>query len=192
MIIQLRGTSGSGKTTAMRHIMETVDWSAEYVEGRKKPAYYVSMGYDGCPPTAVLGHYENVCGGCDTFKNYDQLLHAARLGHRDRLFVLMEGLMISDDVRQTVELHNTLAEVRCYFLVTPLDVCIANVKKRRAGRGQGPAFNEEKLRNRAAQIERTIPRLREAGIPCRHVSCDQAVRLVTGLLYQHRREETHV
>ncbi len=136
MLIQIRGTSGSGKTTIMRSIMQTLMWNPTYVlEGRRKPTYYVSCG--DVEGIAVLGHYESVCGGCDTFKGYSQLLTAVRHASACCPLVLMEGLMLSDDVLQTVKMHEECGPTQCYYLVTPLPLCIERVKGRREAKGRG-------------------------------------------------------
>lgn len=175
LIIQIRGTSGSGKTTAMRSFMGPLEsWNPRYViEGRRKPSYYV------CNGAAVLGHYDSPCGGCDTFKGYDQLQLVVREAAVLSPKIVMEGLMLSDDVRQTDRIHKEVGAVVVFYLTTPLDVCIARVKGRRAEKGKDDVFNEEKLRNRAAQIERTRPRLEELGITCRRCSVSQVPRLLT-------------
>jgi hypothetical protein len=183
MIIQLRGTSGSGKTTAMRQVIGVgPEWTARFSEGRRKPVYYVR------DQAAVMGHYSSPCGGCDTFKNYGQLKDALKSAAREVSLILMEGLMLSDDVLQTVEIHETIMPVhRIYYLNTPLDVCIERVKGRRVAKGKDTVFNEEKLKNRHAQIERTRPRLESAGIECRLISPSQAVRYLSEYLRENAR-----
>lgn len=185
MIIQLRGTSGSGKTTAMRRIMEELSpvWQPVYSEGRKKPAFYfISFGSRN---VSVLGHYESPCGGCDTFKNYTQLQDAVKCAAFGQSHVLMEGLMLSDDVQQTVKMFNSLefnirpeSQFRVLYLTTDIELCIERVKQRRAAKGKDGIFNYNKLRNRHEQIMRTRPRLEAAGIYCRRASADQAPKLV--------------
>ena len=64
MIIQIRGTSGSGKSTAMRRVIDGLEWQSEYRPGRKKPLYMRSLNAQ-CR-VVVLGHYDSLCGGCDT------------------------------------------------------------------------------------------------------------------------------
>ena len=61
MIIQVRGTSGSGKTWVMKSLLERLKpFKGVLVEGRKKPLFYVNS-----TSVAILGHYEAACGGCD-------------------------------------------------------------------------------------------------------------------------------
>lgn len=177
MIIQIRGTSGSGKTWAMRQVMQQLGhWKEHHLPGRRKPAFYTQGRI------AILGHYENVCGGCDTFKNYGQLHEALDAALGLERSVILEGLMLSDDVQQTLKMHSAYGGVRAIYLAVNLTDCIARVKERRAERGQGPEFNEEKLKNRQAQIERTKPRLDAAGILTRRAAARQAPGLILGWL----------
>lgn len=185
MIIQLRGTSGSGKTTAMRKFMQDIprglfQWEPVYISGRRKPQFYHLGDH-----VAILGHYESICGGVDTFKNYKQFQLAVRRAGTFCEHVLMEGLMLSDDVQQTLCLFNSIEfsprpenQFRVIYITTDLLTCIDRVKSRRAAKGKGPEFNEKKLRDRHAQIERTRPRLEAAGIYCRRATDEQAVRLL--------------
>lgn len=180
MILQIRGTSGSGKTTLMREFMGLLpseEWQErQAIEGRRKPSHYVNGVY------AVLGHYESTCGGCDTFKGYEQLHVALTAALRECDHVVMEGLLLSDDVQQTLKMRDYITDIEVYYLTTPIETCIAQVKKRRAEKGKDDVFNETKLRTRYEQIERTKPRLQEAGIFCRHCSYKQALPLIKGVL----------
>ena len=137
MIIQIRGTSGSGKTWAMKRVMELLGpRSAVYVAGRKQPLYY-QFPEDAHIPTTwavyVLGHYEIACGGCDTlgsaretFDVWAKLRSEVSLPH-----TLMEGLLLSEDSKWTLEM-NKVDEVRVIYLTTPVEQCLERIRSRRA------------------------------------------------------------
>lgn len=73
VIIQVRGTSGSGKTTAVRKVMaELGEWEPGFVEGRKRPLFYKRER------VAVLGHYEVPCGGGDTIGSVPEIFAAIK------------------------------------------------------------------------------------------------------------------
>ena len=66
MIVNIRGTSGSGKSTIVVRVCGLYDKKTpHFLEGRKNPYYYV-FEKEGHKPLAILGHYESPCGGCDT------------------------------------------------------------------------------------------------------------------------------
>lgn len=150
-----------------------------YVEGRKKPLYYS----DG--KVSVIGHYESPCGGVDTISGYNTLMNLVReradVGH-----VLMEGLLLSEDSKQTI-LHLRNRPLRVLYLNTPLETCIERIKGRRAARGNEKPLNETNTRNRYGVILRTRARLEAAEIICQTVTCDQAPKLIMQWL---NREDT--
>ena len=74
MIVNVGGTSGSGKTHIARHIIELYDQRTPIMkENRKKPLAYLFHRNDG-PSLYVIGHYEGRGGGCDTWSRYDKFM----------------------------------------------------------------------------------------------------------------------
>lgn len=174
-IIQIRGTSGSGKSTVMREVMNRLRgfplaFKPVFVEGRKKPLYY----FNGS--VSVLGHYESPCGGCDTIAGHETLYNLAlervKVGH-----VLAEGLLLSEDVKWTSRLAAE-EEVRIIFLSVPLETCLDRIRGRRAARGNDKPLNVGNTTRRVGVISRARERLEEAGVRCYPATNDQAVRLI--------------
>src|ERR671913_912726 len=113
MIINPRGTSGSGKTEFVRRLLSDYGWGRDdRVEpvsrvGRERPIAYRLRHPLGGRPLAVLGHYEAASGGCDTIRATDGGMHEAfRLaaehasGGHD---VLLEGLLLSAEHRRSTD-----------------------------------------------------------------------------------------
>ncbi len=83
LIINPRGTSGSGKTELVRRILAGYDWERGatrkggsniepiYRAGRSSPFAYRLQHPLGGRPLMVLGHYEATSGGCDTIRARD-------------------------------------------------------------------------------------------------------------------------
>lgn len=179
MIIQLRGTSGSGKSTAMRKVMGLMgDWQAVTVPGRKRPLYYYSCS--DWPDTVVLGHYESACGGCDTIGSARAVweLTSKLRAERPGVHLLQEGLLLSEDVKWT----SNMPGVSVLFLITPVEQCLEQIKKRREEAGNEKPLNPGNTTNRVAVIERARVKLLDAGVDCRRCSADQAPGLVLHLL----------
>lgn len=143
MILNLRGTSGAGKTECSRQIMTRYGWGlpdraeALYRDGRRRPIAYRFRHPCGGRPLAVLGHYEVTSGGCDTIGGADGGLDAvfdlarelAGSGHD----VLFEGLLLSSEHRRSQRLARS-HRLHVLLLDTPLERCIRNViLRRRAG-----------------------------------------------------------
>lgn len=171
MIIQIRGTSGSGKSTVMRQVIKQLGDppGTFYIEGRKKPLYYTYFNR-----LTILGHYESPCGGCDTIGSakavYDLI---QRLNPKTKI-VLCEGLLLSEDVKWTMQ----LPDPRVFFLATPIEQCIEWIKKRREEVGNDKPLNESNTRNRVAVIERAYNKLRQQGVYCRRCTVASASSLV--------------
>lgn len=172
MIIQIRGTSGSGKSTSMRKTMELLGgpWNQVTVAGRKRPLYYERGDYP--KNIVVLGHYESPCGGCDTIGSAAavyELIQSLQFGH-----LLCEGLLLSEDVKWSKQLKN----LRVLFLTTPLEQCLSNIQKRREVAGNTKELNPANTSNRVETIQRARAKLVEAGVSCRRCSADQAPEII--------------
>lgn len=136
MIINIRGTSGTGKSTLARQLMALYQPNPLRYreEGRKQPLGYrykrkgsgvcnnteafLSGENNGCDGTgctlhgpaghdlAVVGHYETDCGGADTIPDYEKLMKLVVQGAAAGMDVLFEGLLFSGDVKHTIALHD--------------------------------------------------------------------------------------
>lgn len=165
MIINIRGTSGSGKSTIVRSLVETLKPCVRVktldLPKRKQPTSYML----GSPPVAVLGHYETACGGCDTLPGYDHIFSEVRCGADMCQHVVFEGLLVSEEVRRTIELHQAFPDqLRVIFLDTPIEVCLESIRARRLARGDERPLKEDNTRNRVETIRRSCQKLKNAGV----------------------------
>ena len=91
MIINIRGTSGSGKTYTVRSFMNKYQPESVIMYDSKMVAAHCV--YYNMIPVYVIGSYKNVCGGCDAIPTQDMacslVRHFAQFGH-----VLFEGLLM--------------------------------------------------------------------------------------------------
>jgi hypothetical protein len=182
LLITVRGTSGSGKSTVVRAVMEAAPggWQASYVPGRRRPLYYYALDPEdfGGLRVAVLGHYEIACGGCDTIGSVPQVFTMLEaLPPLD--VVLAEGLLLSEDVKWT--LAYGAGRARCLFLDTPVNECLRRVGLRQEARGRSPADPARvirKLTRRVETINRARARLEAAGVVCMTASSEDASGVV--------------
>jgi hypothetical protein len=155
VIINPRGTSGSGKTELVRRILAHYGWQRSagvegagrlepiYRAGRSRPFAYRLEHPLGGRPLAVIGHYEVTSGGCDTIRATDGGLEEimrraaeyAATGHD----VLIEGQRLSREYERSAELARS-HRLHVLRLTTSLDQCARNlVWRRRARRDTWPA-----------------------------------------------------
>lgn len=193
MIIQIRGTSGSGKTTAAMSLQCALN-DNNYVErqvsqnNRKQPLLHIYKPQaPNQPYFAFLGHYNTPCGGVDTITSRLQAFELAdTYDATDPLtYIIMEGVIMSDDVSMTVVLAKE-HDVVVYQLTTPLDVCLKSIEGRRAAKlkpGQeAKPLNPANTSKRIPAIQRACDRLRAAGVQVVDVSRERLVEKLLELI----------
>lgn len=93
MIINIRGTSGSGKTYTAENFMDYCGQVRTMVYNDDKKIVATLVHYD-MVPVYFIGAYINACGGCDTISTQDMacslVRHFSQFGH-----VIFEGLLMS-------------------------------------------------------------------------------------------------
>ncbi len=109
VIVNVRGTNGSGKSTAVTRYMEVIRVEEELKQGGGKTwAYRLRNG------VSVLGRYTTACGGCDTVKTFADLkagvTELASFGP-----VLFEGVLWSTCFTPSVELAQSLPQHHFIF-----------------------------------------------------------------------------
>lgn len=183
MIIHIRGTSGSGKSTAMRAVMaEMGQWDPVIIPKRRQP-YYYSLRAD--PSVCVLGHYETPCGGADNIGSAPDVYNATvGLLEAGKRVVLSESILMSLDAKWTIKLKQEYdPDVRVLILTTPLETCFERIHERRkTSRRASKPLNNERTTGRVPIIERCRIRLLEAGVMCRRLSDRQAPGVIVSWL----------
>lgn len=159
-VIQLRGTSGSGKTTAMKHMLElTGATPLLYAQTQSRnPNQQKVRVYKGRLDGArvyILGDYSphRSAGGCDTIPKIEDVIELTKAyGTRHRSVLLLEGLLLAHSWGAFGEYaHESFGERYINaFLDTPVEKCLKRVVKRRAARGQDTEGE------RAEKIEKNV------------------------------------
>lgn len=186
-IVNIRGTSGSGKTHIVRRIMNHyLQYQIHTIPGRKQPIGYTYHPQDPmgeAMPLFVVGHYEGGeggCGGCDNLPQGLDYIYSLIHEHADRgEDVIFEGLIVASDWRRCVDLaqkHDTLI----IGLSTPLVDCLTAVQGRRdakaALKGEtAPPLNPKNtdLKHRALITQRK--HFKDAGVDFRVLDRDAAL-----------------
>ena len=144
MIINIRGTSGTGKSTLVTRLMEqhkVVDTLEEYVLGKRDKigprTKMKTVGYTLDNGIHIVGRYETKCGGCDTIKTQDQVFNLVTTANHHFKHVIFEGLLTCNSYGRWKDLAN---ETPFFFLFldTSIETCLDAVVERRIQRGKTP------------------------------------------------------
>lgn len=137
MIINLRGTHGSGKSYAMRKFLKAHKSRKIYgLLGPRLPEAY-ELTVEGVDrPVYVLGSYVTTCGGCDLVQPYACVMQLVSK-YDPKGHVVFEGLLLSG-VYGTVTTFLETWKKQCLilFLDTSLEVSIERVRQRRKSAGK--------------------------------------------------------
>lgn len=187
-IIQIRGPSGSGKTTVMRRVMDLLGTPVR-VRLKDDPTRRApSLLSWPAVKVAVVGHYDVLCGGCDTIKSRERPFEIARMAADQGATVLLEGLFTTMEFHRTVALHRDGYERHDIFICPPEAECRANVEARRLS--QGKEIKEQKqMAEYYRRVRRTRERLHLAGLGnltwlggSTQENADAAVELIAGMV----------
>ena len=185
MIVNIRGTSGTGKSHVARQVMglytggKWVFWQG----GRKQPIGYVlgrPKGVGG-PSLAVIGHYETACGGTDTISGYALIFELIRKAHASGYDVLYEGLLLSGDVKWTGSLLPLPLVV--VGLDVPVSVCIDSINQRRwAKNPDKPPVNPANTLAKVRGTQLSMERLAKLGVRTVWATREEALNVIRGEL----------
>ena len=160
-VINIRGTSGSGKTTIVRNILNHGKWHS-FKDSNNKIRGYFSPDLHW----AIIGSYENDCGGCDTIKHQVEVEELVEKFVDHQYNVLFEGLLLSTISQRWIDFSRRLspkANVLFCYLTTPIEECVNRVKARRLSKGNTKEFNTKNTVDRVKAIESTYQKLTAAG-----------------------------
>lgn len=183
-IINIRGTNGSGKTTAARSIMNYLKYykDTETSNGVFLHIYHTPTGE--C--VAFVGKYEGaVTGGVDRVRHVRDVVEACAevipFGH-----IVMEGLLMSGLQQLTKDIADACAmygEFHALTLDTPSAQCVSQTINRRALAGNDKPFDPTKsLLPKYRAVELAHLKMTSWGMDARLVSQRDAVSLALGFL----------
>ncbi|HYH20964.1 MAG TPA: hypothetical protein VD995_20345 [Azospirillum sp.] len=190
IVINPRGTAGSGKTEFVRRLLAAYGWPSGggveplYLGARARPVACRLLHPFGGRPLVVLGEYRGCRGGCDTIgRREGGLAGALRLagdlsaaGHD----VVLEGLVLSCEHRLTEDFARR-HPLHVLLLDTPVDRSVRNLAaRRRAGPGARPHL-ERKVAAEHAAVTAACARLAPFA-DVERLPFDVALRRVFGLL----------
>jgi hypothetical protein len=143
VIINIRGTHGAGKSTAVRAVMARGEVEPIYgVLGPRLPeAYELELPRVEVPIFAI-GPYTSPCGGCDRISSNEIIMTLIRK-YAEHGHALFEGALISSTYGAVGALLERWGKDSVFvFLSTPLEECLRRVEARR-----GRERDERLIRN---------------------------------------------
>jgi predicted kinase len=166
IIVNLRGTSGSGKSTAVRQFLERYETSEVKGDDGKVIGYKIIVPHLANPLYAI-GRYETACGGMDTIKTQQECVDRVMNAYRAGGNVLCEGLMLTGVGDAGTFIRQVGGAVKQNLIIanldTPVELCIERVKQRRLTAGNEKEFNPENTISKHKQMVSADRRLRAAG-----------------------------
>ena len=182
MIMNIRGTSGSGKSTIVKRVMDRFTSQIPiHIPKRRQPAgYELTGGAMESPPLFVVGHYESPCGGCDTLSftgSQDTIWGWVREYHTKGYNVLFEGVIVGDDTRRTIQAHEDRLPLILIELTTPLDECLRGIQSRRDARGDARKLNPKNTAKRMSPIRNRMRKFKRMGMDVRNLDRGDALAL---------------
>lgn len=171
MIITVRGTSGSGKSTVVKKLIELYQQPGTpgYIDSRRKPHHVDYQHPQGGRPLRVMGHYECATGGGDTLTTFglDYIFkYVEWASEHDEVDVLIEGLVVSSDTVRTFGIHkrgNT--PIHVIHLIEPMEKCVESVGERRRAGGNMQPLNPDATEVKWRFIKKSVTRFDAAGVP---------------------------
>lgn len=175
MIINIRGTNGSGKTHLVRELLgagythvHLVNYAKQLKHSIKTEAVQGATRGD----RIAVGSYAPGCGGMDRIPSFsiqqDAVMAATKLPGID--IVLCEGVLCSTVAGSWLDFFRGLQQpgepVFIGYLDTPLELCLERIRERQraSARGERP-IKEELVRDKVKAIAATRARFDAVGIP---------------------------
>ncbi len=159
MILNIRGTHGSGKSTVVRSIIDR--YPGVHLGPDNKPlGYRVNIPWLS-RPLYVVGSYKTACGGCDGIQPYSliwpRVVEYAGQGH-----VMFEGALVSSSYGNIGRDSTVYGDqfVFC-FLNTPLKVCLERIMARRKAKGNDKPLDPKNTEYKYNNILKSIPKIRD-------------------------------
>lgn len=165
MLINLRGSHGSGKTTIVRKVMaEYPKRKAVYLEsGRRIPIGYICKKA-GHTTLFVPGSYEHpVSGGCDNVQKVDLIYGTIKKYAKKGYNVLFEGIVAQHSTPNII-LLNERYKVRVVVIDISAEKALKGVRSRRKKRNETEKFNPANTIKETAAVLSSSRRLKSAGV----------------------------
>lgn len=185
ILVNIRGTNGSGKSTIPLSMMDDPKLGVIGINNSKRPYLTLFPTYGW----VALGTYFNKTGGLDTYKNNEETRQAlAWAWNYTDLDIVMEGIIASTIKSTYAELFKRYPTIIMSFL-PPLEVCLDRVQQRNGGK----PVKEDQIRSKWNTVDRNVDYFKAQGfvslrINTAKVTKDQMLASFLKTVEKYRRE----
>lgn len=180
MILNIRGTSGSGKSTIVHNLLRDFEHENIYDHESFKKVKLVGYKMNGL---IIVGSYATKCGGCDSItetnigmKGMDYIEEFVREAATQGYHVLFEGLLITGIWGRFQNLgHEFPGQFIFGFMDTPYEECLRRVLVRNGGKQISEENLKGKFRAGELALEKAI-NFGERYVIINHTDPDTQVR----------------
>lgn len=146
MIIDIRGSSGSGKTWIVRRLLQRYPHTPLMGTDPTRKRNPSLLGYEIPKLKAVvIGPYEDKAntGGCDSIKTPEEVCRRIREFSKKYKYVILEGLLVGKCFQRYADLADEIGrkQYTFCFLDTPPETSLQRIADRRAKVGNLAPFN---------------------------------------------------
>lgn len=187
-IVNLRGTSGSGKSTVVHTLLRMYNAGIveEFGARGDRPLVYQLILSPRLPPLFVFGPYRTQCGGCDAIQGYQHVLPPLIEKYARDGNILFEGLLISGGYGSVGRALGTQKATghRVVFalLDTPLALSLERIAARRAAKGNFEPLNPKNTAQKYRAAHMSQKKIAEEfGHECVMIDHKEPVREVLAL-----------
>ena len=187
MIINIRGTNGSGKTHLARQLIgenaTPVDLVTYPSPTKRDPNRVKHVEGWGVPNNFLaVGSYRQGCGGMDTIPSFDLQQQAVRVAEEWRKggkpmagdgpeYVVCEGVLASTVAGSWLEFFSNMkiggTDILIAYLDTPLELCLERIRQRQiAAKGEAREIKVDQVAAKVKAINATMRRFESTGIRC--------------------------
>lgn len=193
-VIMVRGTSGSGKTTAVRKVMDDSRLTNEIEISAVHPHYpkrrlILATRFKHRDGHFVYFHgkYTTACGGVDSLSYKgaaDDVCNRVMHQYRGGDCAVLEGLTMSTWGQQRIVDMSKEVDGNLYIFVltTTLEDCLQCVVQRRLAKGNTSPLNPKNTTSKHRNIVTGSKKLLAAGVNVAFVDRDELPEIILGLL----------
>ena len=175
VIVNISGTSGSGKSTVVRRLLEVSRPHTTVTDGKREIGRIIQVGNK---PVFVAGRYGfHDTAGCDVIKDVE-FWYRTIYEQAEHNNVVYEGLFVMNHKRSQDLMRNLYwgTTMHVINLTTPWETCLLGINNRRAAKGKGRFTGDiDNVKGHIVRARNFAHKLSELGASVYHLDREAAV-----------------